>query len=136
VIGDLVVRDRALIERIESGVRQISAGYDCQYTLSNDGRRYEQRNIRINHISVLKKGRAGSNIAIMDSALLSFDSIMAKFTATLERAARIPSLRPVVEDFVSELQQEHYQQVRDAAAENAVTAAQQYAAEMRKLFRR
>jgi hypothetical protein len=85
---------------------------------------------------VLKKGRAGSNIAIMDSALLSFDSIMAKFTATLERAARIPSLRPVVEDFVSELQQEHYQQVRDAAAENAVTAAQQYAAEMRKLFRR
>ena len=66
VVGDLVIRDTPLIEKIITGTREISAGYDCCYEPAADGKSYTQRQIRINHISVLKKGRAGESVAIMD----------------------------------------------------------------------
>jgi hypothetical protein len=61
----LVLHDVVLINEVKAGIRQISLGYDCEYFERPDGT-YEQRNISINHVAILPKGRA-QNAQIMDS---------------------------------------------------------------------
>lgn len=65
VIGDLHIHDADLIRAIKEGKRQISCGYECDYSEDGDG--YKQTNIRGNHVAVVELGRAGSKAAIMDS---------------------------------------------------------------------
>ena len=65
VIGDLHIHDADLIRAIKEGKRQISCGYECDYSEDGDG--YKQTNIRGNHVAVVEQGRAGSKAAIMDS---------------------------------------------------------------------
>ena len=63
----LIVKDAATIARIESGeMRDLSAGYDCRLEIVDgvtpDGQPYDaiQREIRINHLAIVKNGRAGN----------------------------------------------------------------------------
>lgn len=67
LIGDLIIYDRALIDKIKNGKREISCGYDCLWCQTGD-RSFEQREIRGNHIAVVNRGRAGHKIAIRDTA--------------------------------------------------------------------
>lgn len=66
VIADLHIQDGALIDKIQHGKREISCGYECEYTDNGDGT-YSQKNIRGNHIAVVERGRAGKRAAILDS---------------------------------------------------------------------
>lgn len=66
VLADLHIHDRELIEAIQSGKREISCGYTCEYVENADGT-YSQKNIRGNHIAVVDRGRAGKRAAILDS---------------------------------------------------------------------
>ena len=66
VIADIHVHDRELIEAVQNGKREISCGYECEYTDNGDGT-YSQKNIRGNHIAVVDRGRAGKLAAILDS---------------------------------------------------------------------
>lgn len=65
VIADLHIHDAELIRDIKNGKRQVSCGYNCEYTETEDG--YTQSEIRGNHVAVVELGRAGSKAAIMDS---------------------------------------------------------------------
>lgn len=66
-VADLVVKDAALISDIRNGVvREVSCGYLCSYVPEGDG--YRQTNIQGNHVAVVLKGRAGSEVSIKDSA--------------------------------------------------------------------
>lgn len=65
VLTDLVVTNRGLIDKIRAGKRQVSLGYNCDYVPYKDG--FRQKNIRINHIAVVDRGRAGPKVAIKDS---------------------------------------------------------------------
>lgn len=65
IIGDLIIYDATLISEIESGKREISAGYLCDYRECDGG--MEQCNIVCNHIAVVHNGRAGSRVAIRDA---------------------------------------------------------------------
>lgn len=62
----LVIKDAAAIAAIQSGTRQLSAGYTCVLDatpgVSPDGQDYDakQTNIRINHLAVVPNGRAGN----------------------------------------------------------------------------
>lgn len=67
LVGDLIIYDRALIDKIKNGKREISCGYDCLWCQTGDST-FEQREIRGNHIAVVSRGRAGHKIAIRDSA--------------------------------------------------------------------
>lgn len=66
----LTVTDEALIGRIESGVQtEISIGFLSDIVAENgnyQGDTYEfvQRNMEINHIAIVERGRAGSTVAI------------------------------------------------------------------------
>lgn len=65
LLADLFVYDAILIAEIESGKREISCGYDCDYVDNNDGTFY-QANILGNHVAVVNRGRAGHTVSIRD----------------------------------------------------------------------
>lgn len=67
LIADLFITDKRLIDEIQSGRREVSCGYDCEYSQDEDGTIY-QRAIRGNHVAVVDNGRAGHRVAIKDSA--------------------------------------------------------------------
>lgn len=66
VLADLHIHDRQLIDAIQSGKREISCGYECEYADNSDGT-YTQKRIRGNHIAVVDRGRAGKKAAILDA---------------------------------------------------------------------
>ena len=71
----LLITDKDAIERIQRGdAQEVSSGYRVDFDptpgVTPQGESYDgvQRNIRINHIAVVKKGRAGSDVRlILDS---------------------------------------------------------------------
>ena len=65
LLADLFIYDAILIAEIESGKREISCGYDCDYVDNNDGTFY-QANILGNHVAVVDRGRAGHTVSIRD----------------------------------------------------------------------
>ncbi|WP_313184878.1 DUF2213 domain-containing protein [Lacrimispora sp.] len=66
MVADLHVQDETLIREVQEGKREISCGYECSYSDNGDGT-YSQHDIRGNHVAVVTKGRAGKNVAILDS---------------------------------------------------------------------
>lgn len=65
LIADLMVKDQAVIDMILAGKREISLGYDAEYIATGLGKG-EQRNILINHIALVDRGRCGSRCSIGD----------------------------------------------------------------------
>ncbi len=69
----LVLKDGAAIAAVESGKRELSAGYSCELVwgdgVAPDGTAYQatQTNIRINHLAVVDKARAGDKARIGDN---------------------------------------------------------------------
>ena len=66
LLADLHIHNRELIDAIQGGKKEISCGYECEYTVNEAGI-YSQKNIRGNHIAVVNRGRAGKRAAILDS---------------------------------------------------------------------
>ena len=72
--NSLTVTDADAIERIKSGeFRDLSAGYLCDVEMINgifDGKHYDGRmkNIRGNHVALVREGRAGHDVRVADSA--------------------------------------------------------------------
>ena len=65
LLADLFITDPRLIEAIRNGLREVSCGYDCEYSEENG--QIFQRRIRGNHVAVVPSGRAGHRVAIQDS---------------------------------------------------------------------
>ena len=73
--NSLTVTDADAIKRINSGeFRDLSAGYLCDVEMIDgmfDGKHYDGRmkNIRGNHVALVREGRAGHDVRVADSAL-------------------------------------------------------------------
>lgn len=65
LLADLIISNKELIESILSGKREISLGYDADYTQTAPGVG-RQTNILGNHIALVEKGRCGPRCAIGD----------------------------------------------------------------------
>ncbi|TQX91309.1 DUF2213 domain-containing protein [Rhizobium sp. rho-13.1] len=71
----LILKDAAAIQDVESGKCELSAGYDCELVwgdgVTADGHPYDarQQNIKINHLAIVDRARAGSQARIGDSAI-------------------------------------------------------------------
>ncbi len=76
VTGNLVVSDADAIESIEQGTVELSMGYTCDIN-DVDGKLY-QKNIRINHVALVEKGRAGSSCRISDEDNITNEENMTK----------------------------------------------------------
>ncbi len=74
IVLPLIFKDAAAIAQIESGKRELSAGYiaDFDFTpgVTPEGELFDaqQRSIRINHLALVDKARAGSQARVGDSA--------------------------------------------------------------------
>jgi hypothetical protein len=66
LLTDIIIKDATTISKVNSGTREISCGYDCEYVPIGEGR-YSQGKIRGNHIALVPSGRAGDKIRIQDS---------------------------------------------------------------------
>lgn len=67
IVADLMIYDPMLIDEITSKEkREVSCGYDCFWELGNDNT-IIQKQIRGNHIAIVKNGRAGHRVAVRDS---------------------------------------------------------------------
>jgi hypothetical protein len=69
IAAELVIDDAELIERIDTGLREVSCGYNCDTDETPGvyrGESYDriQRNIRYNHVAIVRRGRAGSDVRI------------------------------------------------------------------------
>lgn len=75
LVGDLIVTDASTIREIEAGKEQLSNGYYSKYDFNAgktpDGENFDCRQIMIrgNHISLVLKGRAGSECRVTDESI-------------------------------------------------------------------
>ncbi|UAW63477.1 DUF2213 domain-containing protein [Mycoavidus sp. HKI] len=77
--GNLKVFSESLASLINSGKRELSAGYRCQYEFTTgqyNGQHYDaiQRAIRGNHLASVKEGRMGPDVAVLDHMTFTFDA--------------------------------------------------------------
>jgi hypothetical protein len=86
-LADFVITDQSLIDDINSGKREVSAGYDCDYEETGPGRG-RQVGIIGNHVALVKKGRCGPRCAIGDSAMAVRKKIVPVTKRTIVGAAR------------------------------------------------
>lgn len=69
----MMISDQGLIDKLAQGKREVSCGYTCELEWKDgetpDGTPFQaiQKNARINHVAVVKRGRAGSACRIGDS---------------------------------------------------------------------
>ena len=66
LMGDILVTDSEVIDKVENGIRELSCGYSHELAL--DGDKIRQTNIVVNHVALVRKGRAGPEARINDSA--------------------------------------------------------------------
>lgn len=66
LLADLLITDKRAINEVQSGLREVSCGYDAQYEQVSPGRGV-QRNIVGNHIALVERGRCGPICSIGDS---------------------------------------------------------------------
>lgn len=70
----LILKDKAAIDAANSGMVELSAGYTAEIVMQDgvteSGEQYDaiQKNIRINHLALVDKARAGSQARIGDTA--------------------------------------------------------------------
>lgn len=70
----LMVADGASIQKVEGNKRELSAGYTCDLVwedgVTPEGKPYQakQTKIRANHVAIVQRGRAGSDVRIGDDA--------------------------------------------------------------------
>ncbi len=67
---DLMLKDAAAIAAFDSGKKELSAGYTAEIEFVDNHPDYDavMKNIRINHLALVDKARAGSEARIGDSA--------------------------------------------------------------------
>ena len=69
VQAKLIIKSSDAIKAVESGKVQLSAGYGAVYDKAPVGAAYEyiQRNIRINHVALVDRARAGNQARLFDA---------------------------------------------------------------------
>lgn len=103
----LILKDKAAIDAVSAGKRELSAGYTCDLvweagrTPSGEAYDARQTNIRANHVAIVDHGRAGSECRIGDADRHAWGA--APITPTQEKETRAMSdaLRTVVVDGLS-----------------------------------
>lgn len=101
----LMVADAAAIKDIEVGKRELSAGYLCDLAwepgTTPQGEAYDavQKNIRANHVAIVQRGRAGSEVRIGDAGKWGAAPITP--TPEKEKVTMSDALRTVVVDGLS-----------------------------------
>lgn len=109
VVADLIIKDAKAIEAVNSGKVQLSAGYTAEYDMTPgvtaDGVAYDgvQRSIKINHVAIVSRARAGAQARLFDH---QGDKAMKKITLDSGRSIEIEdgATAALIEDSMTRLQ--------------------------------
>lgn len=112
LLADLMVTNKDLIDALQKGKIEVSAGYDADYVDLGDGFG-RQSNIIGNHIALVEKGRCGPRCAIGDNAFF-VPPPLSKETPMSTRTPLRQSRVPLVDEAAKEAAR---QKVRDAQLE-------------------
>ena len=89
---DMIIKDATAIKDVEAGKVQLSPGYEVSYTpekgvYTATGENYEfvQRDIKINHIAICNRARAGIQARINDSSVLPVENKLTVRDAFIQR---------------------------------------------------
>lgn len=74
LIADLLIQDQMAIDLVKGGLREVSCGYEAEYTQTGEGKGI-QTNIIGNHVALVDEGRAGSEYAIKDHKGVKMDKV-------------------------------------------------------------
>ena len=93
LIADLLITVGNAIELIKNGLREVSCGYEAEYTQTGVGRGYQSKIIG-NHLALVEEGRAGSSYAINDhkgkvSKMKLSDRVKAIFAKAQDEAMQV-----------------------------------------------
>lgn len=72
LIADLLITDSVAIQLVKNGLREVSCGYEAEYTQTDPGKGV-QTNIIGNHVALVQEGRAGSQYSIKDHKGVTMD---------------------------------------------------------------
>lgn len=123
---DLIVKDQAAINAINSGKCELSVGYTAVYTeapgMTVDGEPYDyvQSDIKINHVALVDRARAGANAKVFDNNPLGGNTMPVLITTDSGRSVDVadPANAQVVADAFDRLT------LRATTAEAAAEKAQ------------
>lgn len=99
----LILKDKKAIVEVEQGKRELSAGYTCNLDwtagTTADGQSYDaqQRDIKINHLALVDRARAGSQARIGDGASWGISPFSSQ-TADERKSPMADTLRKVLVD--------------------------------------
>ncbi len=88
LVMDLIVYNKALIQAIRDGKRELSLGYDVDYEEIEPGK-LAQKNIRINHVALVDSGRCGPRCSIGDHAQPHAEEVSMARTATKKKVSDV-----------------------------------------------
>ena len=134
VTANIIVKSKEAIKAVESGKVQLSAGYTAIYSeekgVTDDGQNYDfvQRDIKINHVAICDRARAGAQARLFDNHGVK---TMNKVTLDAGRSIEIEdaAVAALVTDSIARLEK----QVTDAqAATDAASAERDTIAEKLK----
>lgn len=101
MLADLLITDAHAIRDVDSGKREVSAGYEADYEQTGKGKG-RQTNIIGNHVALVEKGRCGPRCAIGDHQPKELQGMPTK---TTRRQTFADKIRKVFGDAAEELAQ-------------------------------
>ena len=120
VVVDMIVKDSRAIKDIESGKCELSAGYTAVYDetpgVTVDGEAYDfiQRDIRINHVAIVERARAGAHARVFDH---NPENIPMTVKVTLDSGRSVEVQDEATAALLSDAFERLNKQVTDAQAE-------------------
>lgn len=129
VVADHIIKDKDAIKAVESGKVQLSAGYTAEYDMTPGvtptGESYDgvQRSIKINHVAIVTRARAGAQARLFDH---KGETAMKKLTLDSGREIEVEdsATAALIEDSMNRLQQSVTDAKNDAETKQAVIDAQ------------
>lgn len=134
--GNIKIHSSIAQDLINAGKIELSAGYKCEYVPEEgtfNGQKYDyiQKNLRANHLALVREGRTGKDVRILDGSIITIDTkdllmtieqIMAAIASMSDedKAKLLAALNPATDEDKTE-------DVDASAAEEAVEAAEEAA---------
>ena len=89
--GEILVGDETAIRSLEAGTQELSIGYSFRVAKNDSGAYISQGPLIVNHIALVKRGRAGSKVRVLDKK--DFDMNEQEIKAAIDTAIRT-ALKP------------------------------------------
>lgn len=123
LVADIIITEKDAIEKVKGGMREVSCGYEAEYTETGVGRGFQSRIIG-NHLALVEEGRAGAAYAIIDhkgdSSMTISEKVKALFAKAQDEALKL--VAGETKDEAEPKKEEKKEESKDAGYEGLMKA--------------